>query len=132
METLHIEATKLTPGIVFDPQTRVFLLEGMSMPGNAEQFYKPVIDWVQNFFSEQIQQKDKKQFPVSVEVKLSYYNSSSARFLVELFKQIKKGLKEGFNIEINWFADSEDKQLQEAGAEMEQITEMKFNFLDLD
>ena len=38
-----------TPGVSFNPDSRVFEFEGVSRPENVSEFYKPVIEWMTDF-----------------------------------------------------------------------------------
>lgn len=45
MEILNIEPFLQTPEISFNHETGILYLSGKSYPGDAIEFYKPIIDW---------------------------------------------------------------------------------------
>lgn len=57
---------------------------------------------------------------------LGYFNTSSARFLYNFFRQFKG--KE--SIEISWHYEADDEDILESGKEFEEISGLKFNFID--
>ena len=49
MGPLHIAPTVKTPEIVFQAEDQRLVLSGRSIPENAVDFYRPVLDWAQSF-----------------------------------------------------------------------------------
>ena len=49
MEKLFIEETEDTPEIILDPEQNIFKISKISVPENALDFYKPVLDWIKNY-----------------------------------------------------------------------------------
>ena len=46
MEKLIIEETEDTPEIILDPEQNIFKISKISVPENALDFYKPVLEWI--------------------------------------------------------------------------------------
>ena len=48
-DTLKIDGTPKTPEVVLDPAAGKILLKGRSIPENSIEFYKPIIDWIDQY-----------------------------------------------------------------------------------
>jgi len=109
MQELFIEHAHRTPSIRFSPDENVFYLRGESSPEDARKLYYPVVEWVRNFVDE-IQNGSFKTFsnenPLKLQIDLSYFNSSSAKFLYDLLIEFKKLPQIGVHIVIEWYYDS--------------------------
>ena len=105
MEVIKIEAGKRTPFVHLDYDNKIMKMSGRSMPEDAVGFYIPIIDW----FKEYLKQPLKDGV---LDVRLEYFNTSSSKNLLEIFKLVKDA--ENGN-SINWHYDWEDEDMQEAG-----------------
>jgi hypothetical protein len=128
MKLLKIESSKLTPGIVIDPDRSVLEIYGFSLPENASEFYRPVLTWLSDFQKELVNNpSDYKEF--NVIFKLVYFNSSSLRQIVEMFQFFHAIQEMKFPICVTWQYDSEDPQMAESGKEMGDITKVAVNIV---
>jgi hypothetical protein len=125
---LKIESSKLTPGIVIDPERCVLEMFGFSLPENAVEFYQPVIEWLNDFIKE-IASKPLEYKEFNVIFKLVYYNSSSLRQIVDIFQLLHEIHIMNFPIYITWQYDSEDPQMADAGKELSEITKVPVNIV---
>jgi hypothetical protein len=127
MNFLKIESTKLTPGIVLDPKNNVLEFFGFSLPENAIDFYQPVFDWLQEYKTELMKNKN---FPeLQIIFKLVYFNSSSLRQLVDIFHVLGEFHQMSIPINITWQYDSEDPAMAESGKELGDITKVPINII---
>lgn len=125
MKRIDIKPGKLTPGISYDPDKNTFSITGSSLPENVHEFYKPVIQW----FDEYLEGADKIAKPLKIYVKLAYYNSSSMRYIHEIFARIAKIYKKGIETSIEWHYEKDDDILREAGQDLAEIVGLEFNFI---
>jgi hypothetical protein len=126
MDNLFIERTNNTPKVFFDAENLLFSIRGASRPENARKFYEPVLSWLEGYFA----QFPSTSTPLSVEVKLKYYNSASMIYLNEVFKLIHKIHLNGTRILIDWYTDEDDDMMREAGQELSELTGLTFNFIE--
>ncbi len=63
---------------------------------------------------------------LKIRFSLGYFNTSSARFLYNFFKK----LSEKQNVTIVWHYESDDEDIYESGKEFEEISGLKFEFID--
>lgn len=132
MEALIIKQTETCPRLTFDPANNIFEISGVSRPEDVRSFYYPVIEWLGKFKTEVIDEKKvvyDKDHPLDFNIKLSYFNSSSAKFLFDIFSELHDLHKEGHAVKIYWFFEERDDDLREAGEEMSELLEMPFNYI---
>ncbi len=122
METLTLEATQYTPEIHMDPAGTVSIV-GKSYPENTFEFYKPVMEWLNNFF----EQDDIPELTVNVE--LIYFNSSSSKLFFDLFDILDEN-NDTTEITINWIYDEENESAEEAGEDfIEDFEDLTINLV---
>ena len=114
MELYNLEPTNRTPKIEFNPSKNTFLITGRSIPENSIDFYKPAIDWLSSYL------KNPLQLTV-LEVKLEYFNTSSSKCLVDIFRKIESLHKSGKEAQIKWYFIEEDEDMQESGEDFKNI-----------
>ena len=133
MEPLVIEANEKTPRIVLDPYNDNFEISGISRPENVREFYFPVINWLIEFEKEVLDKKvikfDKKH-PLNFNLKMNYFNSSSAKFLYDVMSELVRFHKKGHIIRILWHFETEDDDMKSAGEEMSELLEVPFQFIE--
>ena len=129
---LYIEATALSPEIHFNPEKNIFYIKGNSAPEDVRALYYPVIEWIKEFIDGIIEGEQKvinPLNPLKIEADFNYFNSSSAKFLFDIFLEIKRLSDEGIPVIIDWYFDEEDSDMQEAGEDIAQLTGIKFNYI---
>ncbi|MQY80564.1 MAG: DUF1987 domain-containing protein [Bacteroidetes bacterium] len=134
MEALIIEQTETCPRLTFDPAKNIFEISGISRPEDVRSFYYPVIEWLGKFKTEVIEEKRfvyDKDHSLDFNIKLIYFNSSSAKFLFDILSELYDLYKEGQHVKIYWFFEEGDDDLREAGEEMSELLEMPFNYVTI-
>ncbi|MEW5772247.1 MAG: DUF1987 domain-containing protein [Thermodesulfobacteriota bacterium] len=124
MQELIIEASKSSPRIHFDPRSHVLEMSGESYPENAAKFYAPVFAWLDEYLARP------GEDPVSVNLAISYFNSSSSKALMNLFDMLDEACRAGRRITVNWRYDPENETAQECGEEFkEDVCDLSFNLV---
>ncbi|MCK7538576.1 MAG: DUF1987 domain-containing protein [Marinilabiliales bacterium] len=59
---------------------------------------------------------------------LEYFNSSSAKFLFDIFAHLKDLSNDGVPVDIEWYYDEEDTDLREAGEDLALLCELPFKY----
>lgn len=126
MEILQIDRTETSPKVYFDPEEHFLQIKGASRPENAKRFYSPLLDALNNFAAENIITST----PLSVEIKLSYFNSATMVYLTDVFKIISSMHSKGLKVLVDWFVDEDDDVILEAGQEISDLTGLPFNFIE--
>jgi hypothetical protein len=109
MEKIDIAPTARTPHLSFDPATGIFVLEGESYPEDTKKFYDTPLSNVYSFLEMKVDVKAVFSF------KLKYFNSSSAKVLMDLFLAVEESAARGNAFKIEWHYASDDDNMQELG-----------------
>ena len=72
-----------------------------------------------------------KENPLLFKVKMDYFNSSSAKFMFDIFEQLNSIHERGLPVNIKWYFDKEDDDMREAGEEMQDLVDMEFHFIQM-
>jgi hypothetical protein len=123
MEILHIPATPTTPLISFNSETGVFEISGKSTHENPVVFYEPVIQWLHDY-------SKMANNHTSLLINLMYFNTSSSKCLLDVFRKMKQIKQIGGNVVIKWQYEPGDEDMQEAGADYAAILELPFEFIE--
>lgn len=132
MQKLFIEPTDLTPLINFSPDENIFIISGISSPEDVRALYYPVIDWVKTFVDDIIEGTVRvfhKGTPVRMHIDLSYFNSSSAKFLFDIFTELKRLKSSEVPVMVEWIYEAEDIDMKEAGSDIAELVEMEFTYV---
>mgnify|MGYP001767196101 CR=1 FL=1 len=131
MHKLYIKKTQITPEINFDPDTNTYIIEGVSAPEDVRALYYPVIEWL-NIFIEDILEGEYNKFnqqnPFRLKIDLSYFNSSSAKFLYDILLELIKLKTNEIPFVVEWLYDEEDIDMKEAGTDISRLAEVEFEF----
>jgi hypothetical protein len=117
MDSFKLEGTEDTPRIILDKKNRVFEISGRSLPENATEFYKPVLEWIARYSADPNHTTD-------FVFKLDYYNTSSAKVILDLLY----ALEDIEGIKVQWYFHDEDEDMEEAGQEFSELVEIPFEF----
>ena len=119
MDAIVLEPTATTPKVIIDPVKNVFEMSGESRPENTAKFFSPIVSWFDGYRSVLYFQKNSfgKSKKISFDFKLEYFNSTSAKFILDIFYQLEKIRKEGYEAEVVWHHDHRDTDMKESGEE---------------
>ena len=131
IESLIIEKTGTTPHIKFDVTNFEFLMKGECRPENVLTFFTPVLKWLTQFKSWTSNQSTLPKNQIEFHFQIEYYNSSSAKFLFNIFERLSFLAEEGVNVKINWYYDELDEDLLENGKEFEKILTLDFSYIPI-
>ena len=124
MELINIEGTPKTPSVNMNPQTGVVEIKGRSIPENSIEFYKPVVDWLEEYA--------KGPAPKTVvNVQLEYFNTSSSKCILDVFKKLEVIKKDQNEVIINWYYEEDDEDMLEAGEDYESIIKVPFKMIQI-
>lgn len=122
MENLFIAATATSPEIDFRFDQNVLALRGESYPENAAAFYAPIMEQLNSWLA------GCADAAITVDVTLTYFNSSSTKMLFGMFEALDRAASSGNRVEVNWYRDEEDETILEFGEELQtDFTAIQFN-----
>jgi hypothetical protein len=124
MESLIIEGTPKTPNVNFDISKGILAIKGRSIPENSIEFYKPLVDWLEEY----AQNPNSK---TQVNVHLEYFNTSSSKCILDVFKKLEAIHKNKYEVQINWYYEEDDEDMLEAGEDYESIIRVPFKMIEI-
>ncbi len=79
------------PKVILDPENKRFEIIGESRPENVSEFYIPILVWFDEFDMELAKnQYSDKTDQLDFNFNFEYFNSISAKFILDIFKKIGK------------------------------------------
>jgi hypothetical protein len=124
MEPIIIDGTPKTPTIKFDSKGGIFEIKGRSIPENSVEFYKPLNEWLDNYMQSPL---DK----TVVNIRLEYFNTSSSKCILDVFKRLEAIHRSKHDVEINWFYEEDDEDMLEAGEDYDSIIKVPFKMVEI-
>ncbi len=114
MDTITIEESSKTPYIMMDPEKGTIEIKGRSIPENSVEFYRPLITWLKEYAQEDMK-------PTKVKFQLEYFNTSSSKCILDIFKHLEAMYRKGWDINISWLYDEDDEDMYESGEDYQSI-----------
>lgn len=125
MDKLFIDGSAKTPSIEFDAETGVLSLKGRSIPENSIEFYKPLNDWLDLYAGS-------PRTRTVVDVRLEYFNTSSSKCILDFFKKLEKVNGSVTEVHINWYFETDDEDMEEAGEDYKAIVGLPFTIIEVE
>lgn len=122
MKNIRIDGTRETLKVDCDIHTGIISLEGVSYPQDAAEFFEPISEWLDNYIA-------KVAAVVVLDVKVSYLNSSSTKFLFELIDKMENYFTAGGEARVNWYFVEDDEDIEEAGLEFKEDMKLPFEMI---
>lgn len=131
MQKIHIRETATTPEILFSPEENRFYIRGTSCPEDVRALYYPVIKWIKTFVDDALEGAYKiftRENPIYFKIDLSYFNSSSAKFIYDILTDLKRLVPANIPVKVMWFYDEEDSDMKDAGTDIALLVDMEFSY----
>lgn len=128
MENLIIQGSKdnfYIPSVNFDANTGLLEISGESYLEDTKAFYDPLLHWLNDFTSN-------TEVPVTLNIRLTYYNTSSSRSLLDMLYVLKEFEDKGGFVQVNWFYNEEDVDVEEEVEDFELDSGIKINLKKLE
>lgn len=122
MENIKLDGTPKTPSVSFDHENGTIELKGRSIPENSFEFYKPLNDWI-------VKYGESPEPETVFDVKLEYFNTSSSKCILDLFKVLQSIHKNGTEVSVNWYFEKDDGDMEEAGEDYQAIIPLPFKMI---
>jgi hypothetical protein len=111
MNILAIPPTERSPEISFDFDNNVFTIKGESYPEDVKEFYGPFIEKLEKHLDALNKAEVKFTF------EFVYFNSSTAKILMNLFDLLDATAMRGNKVHVSWGFEADDDNMQELGEE---------------
>ncbi len=124
LNSLILHKTKYTPEIRFENSTGLLQINGRSFPEDAHSFYNPILNWLDNYVLQSAE-------TTYLEVFLEFFNTSSSKYFLEIFKRLKKiETYRNKNITVRWFYEKDDEDMYETGIDYRDISNLNFEIIE--
>ena len=123
MGPLYIEREPNTLKVILDKEKKEFSFQGRSLPENTVKFFEPVIHWLMEYIKDPIDE-------TVVNMNFVYFNTSSAKLLLEVLRQFDNLHKAGNNVKIIWHYMVDDFDIKEAGEEYSTMIGVPFEYVE--
>ncbi len=120
--SLIIEPTSKTPKVILNADIGVFEISGRSIPEDSIGFYRKILEWVDEYSKNPNPQTNFK-------FHLEYFNTSSSKVLLDLFRKLEKMYKAGHDVKITWYYDAEDEDMEETGEDYKALLSLPFDLV---
>jgi hypothetical protein len=125
MENLEIKGSRdvyFIPSVDFNVENGICVLGGESYLEETVKFYMPLYEWLKKYTSE-------VKRPVEFNFKLTYFNTSSSRCILDILNILKDFEENGGDVKVNWYYDSEDTDMEEEVEDYMIESELKINLI---
>lgn len=123
-DSIHLKPTDRSPTVDFDFETDKLSITGESYPEDAAAFFGPLLEALDKYL---VQAEGRS---VVLDMRMSYFNSSSAKAFMNLFQMMEEAAGEGVEVTINWRYHPDDDTMEEFGEDFaEDFDHATFNLL---
>jgi hypothetical protein len=125
MADLNLEGSPKTPTIEFNSGSGYLLIKGRSIPENSIEFYKSLIEALEAYNNE-------PQSNTKVDIQLEYFNTSSSKCILDVFKKLETINSGSSEVVINWYYEEDDEDMLEAGEDYQAIINVPFKMIEVE
>ncbi len=86
-------------------------------------FYQRIYDTIDQYFI--------NEQTINVHLLFEYFNTSSSKCIFVLFRQLKKYVDDGYDVNINWFYEEDDDDMLETGEDYADIINVDINMIEV-
>ncbi len=119
LEPINLEKTKNSPEIILNKDNATFKISGRSIVEDPKEFYSPVYAWLEEYIKSPLNSTD---FIIDLE----YFNSSSARQIMEIIMLLEKIPETGKKVKVSWMYEAGDEMSKERGDEIKLVSKLDF------
>ncbi|MDC0313922.1 DUF1987 domain-containing protein [Flavobacteriales bacterium] len=123
MENFTKSATDTTPLLMLDAGLGEFVIEGKSIPSDAEGFYGPVLNWLNEYV-------DKPNLKTTLVLKLDYFNISSSKRILFIFYKLNELIDAGHQVNVKWYFHEGEDDMHEVGQDFAFMVNIPFEFIE--
>lgn len=125
-QILHIHQGQKTPELLFVPAEGLLVIRGKSIPENPREFYQAIYEMLPAYAENPAAQ-------TKITIQLEYYNTSSAKCLVDLLKFLEGlHLKGKTSMLVRWEYKQEDSDMAESGEDFQMIISAPFEIVKVE
>ena len=123
MDLLNYKGTETTPSINFNPENGKLIIEGNSIPNDAEVFFTPILSWLEEYVNT-------TKVKTTLIIKLHYFNVSSSKRILYMFYKLNELLKYNKPVVIKWYYSEDEDEMFEVGQDFAFMVNVPFHFIE--
>ena len=124
MEACIIEKTEETPEIIVNPSENIFKISYRSLPENANGFYAPVFEWLEEF-------RENPTDDIQFIFELEYFNTASAKQIAKILLLLEK-ISHDVSLEVIWKYRKEDADMMSSGLRYSKLLDVEFSIQEIE
>ena len=121
---LSVPGSQSTPSIRADWKAGVVVMSGESYPENSLELYDQLIQWINSYLNS-------SEHSLTLELHLNYLNTSSIRFMIDIFDLLESAFEDGKEVLVQWMFDDRNPRSSELGAEFKEDYTFPFLILSI-
>ena len=128
MENLEIKGESgvyFIPEVKLNASTGVCEISGESYLEDTDEFYNNIINWLENYIRE-------VNNPITFNFKLTYFNTSSSRSILNVLRVLKKYEESGGGITVNWYYPEDDESIAEEAEDYMKDTGLQIQMFEFE
>jgi hypothetical protein len=126
MEAFIRRPTKSTPYVHLDMREGTYLLAGRSIPIDAEQFFRPILNWIDELSENSVS-------IIDFRFRFDFFNIASSKRILFILYKLADLQKKGVQVNIRWMYECFDDDMLEIGQDYSvMIDELNFYFEEYD
>jgi len=99
-------------------------IKGRSIHENVADFYQAALTWADEYVND-------PPDTTFVDIQLEYFNSSSAKYIIQLLQRLRLVVLKNKKFYINWFYENGDEDILERGEYFSSVLDIPFNFIEI-
>ncbi|MBN4062301.1 MAG: hypothetical protein COA57_12015 [Flavobacteriales bacterium] len=129
--SLFVKPTETSPKVVFDPKQGIFEISGESKPADCREFFGKLMSWLDEYKKVFIKRKKlvTGHGKLNLTLKLDYFNSTSAVYLLEVIRFFERLWEEMYNAKVLWYYQEIDEDMKETGEEFSSLVKLPFEMI---
>lgn len=121
---LSLPGSQSSPSIHADWSAGVVVMSGESYPENSFEIYDQLIQWINDYLSRADQS-------LTLELHLNYLNTSSIRFMIDIFDMLEEAHTGNKKVLVQWMYDDRNPRSAELGGEFKEDYTFPFLILSI-
>lgn len=121
MEKLELQATAKTPYILLNSESGKMIIQGRSIPDDAEDFWQPILQWFYAYAT------DPNSLTIFI-FDMEYFNISSSKAILFLLHRMNDLMEQGKEVKIEWRYSKGDDEMLETGNDYSCMVDIPFEF----
>lgn len=110
------------PDFIIDYDRNEVKILGISLMDVAKDFYEPILEQVDDYIKANPQS-------VTIVAKLQYFNTSSSKYIMDIFKRFVPLKENNIDVKVLWYFDEDDESMHEAGVDFNAVIKLPFELL---